>query len=111
MQVAMNDNLRAWKILAFVLLACSILAITMWAGLATGYLNELPRTPDVPAGRIYPFNYHGFVFYQTHAEKLRLDALLYSFILLAACGLLIAGFKLKMLKLQERSDNRLNFRK
>ena len=92
---------KPWKVLAFVLLASSIMMMIGWAGLSTGYLNWLPRYPDVAAGRICPFNYHGFVFYQTHAEKARLDALLYAAIFLAAVGLSIAALKLKMIRMRD----------
>ena len=72
-----------------------------WAALSTGYLDSLPRSPNVAEGRIYAFNYHGLVFYQTHAEKVRLEALLYGAIFLAAAGLSIAAFKLKMIELRD----------
>jgi hypothetical protein len=92
---------KLWKVTGFVLLVCSILMMFAWAGVSTGYLGTLPRSPDAAAGRIYPFNYHGLVFYQTYAEKIRLDALLYAAILMAAVGLSIAAFKLKIIKLRD----------
>jgi hypothetical protein len=97
----MTHEGRLWKVVAFILLASSILAMFGWAALSTRYLDSLPRFPNVAEGRIYPFNYHGLVFYQTHAEKLRLDALLYAAIFLVAAGLSIAAFKLKMIKLRD----------
>jgi hypothetical protein len=92
---------RVWKVFAFFLLASSIIAMLAWAALSTGYFETLPRSPNFAEGRIYPFNYHGLVFYQTYAEKIRLDALLYAAIFLAVAGLSIAAFKLKMIKLRD----------
>ena len=89
----MTDENRVWKVLAFVLLVSSIIAMFGWATLSTSYLNSLSRSPNVAEGRIYPFNYHGFVFYQTQAEKICLDAFVYAAIFLAAAaGLSIVGF-------------------
>jgi hypothetical protein len=92
---------KLWKVLAFVPLASSIIMTIAWAGLSTDYLDRLPRSADVATERIYPFNYHGLVFYQTYAEKVRLDALLYVAASLAAAGLSIVVFKLKMIKLRD----------
>jgi len=97
----MTQQNKLWKVLSFVLVASSIMMMFTWAALSTDYLNRLPHSPNVADGRIYPFDYHGLVFYQTHAEKVRLDALLYAAIVLAAVGLSIAAFKLKMIKLRD----------
>ena len=88
---------RLWKNLVFTLLATSVLIFVIgYMGLTASYFNSHPRHPDPTMGRIYPYNYHEIVVYQTRAEQRLLDIFAYSPFVLFGGAFLIAVVKLKM---------------
>jgi hypothetical protein len=67
--------------------------IVGWSGLEAHYFAILPREPNPSIGRVYPYNHHGIVFWQTRTEKRRLDLLFLGAWFLMLGGVSIAYWK------------------
>lgn len=67
------------------------------------YHRKLPRQPDEATGHIYPYNFHGIAIFETHAQKVLVEALEFSAIFLFMSGVAIAIFKLKLPLDQKRT--------
>jgi hypothetical protein len=89
-----EKSVKYWKTFAFVLLSLGVLVwIVGWFGLEAHYFATLPREPNSSIGRVYPYNHHGIVFWQTQTEKRRLDLLEYVAWFLMLGGMSIAYWK------------------
>jgi hypothetical protein len=67
----------AWKskivrVLEYTAKAVCVLGVTgwVWAGAIYQSYLDLPRSPNLATGNIYPLNIHGTVVYQTLQEQL-----------------------------------------
>lgn len=62
-----------WKTLAITLIILGFAGQFWSQAIWDRYWNQLPRSPDPVAGRIYPLNMHGVAAYQTLGERSHLE--------------------------------------
>jgi drug/metabolite transporter superfamily protein YnfA len=94
-KVQMSEkSVKYWKTFAVVMLSVGGIVLNVgWFGLESHYFATLPREPNPSIGRVYPYNHHGIVFWQTQTEKRRLDLLEYMGWFLILGGMSIAYWK------------------
>jgi hypothetical protein len=90
----MNPNKHHfWKVVAIVLIVAGFIGQVWSHEIWNRYLDTLPRSPDVAAGRTHrDDNFHGYVLYETREEHFRLYAIEYSSEGLVFLGLLVGAF-------------------
>ena len=69
---------RWWKRVSVVAMLLGMIGLAWSTTLSFQYKDTLPTQPDSSTGRIYPFNFHGYYFYQTREERDRMNAVWYS---------------------------------
>lgn len=93
---------KLWKRLSFAMCAIGMLIGLFAWSIEYQYIDTLPRHPNPSIGRIYPYNYHGIVLWQTLAEKTQVNSLEYVSFILFLGGALIAVLKCKVPVIAEK---------
>jgi hypothetical protein len=88
-------QLKIGNRIAQLLVWISLAGWLAWGGLMDYYYKTLLRIPDTVTGHIYPYNFHGFVIYETHKQFILENALSYSSIGLFCIVFLFGVWKLK----------------